>query len=164
MPNLLNKETIEHIYESAVDILATVGVEFDISSVRELFKKNGAKIDGKKAYFPPSLLVEALCLMPKYKYEPANIKRLVAASPFSNSPMILDDLTGQSRRDNIDNAIKMYQLAETSRLYKSVNPGVVDPESNDSDNQFIAQIAMLLKYSDKWPSLGLHATKSNKKY
>ncbi len=163
MPSLLNKETIESIYECAVDILSTLGVEFDMASARELFKKNGAKIEGKKVYLPPSLLAETLSLMPKYKYEPTNIKRLVAASPFSNSPMILDDVTGESRRGNIGDAVKMYQLAETSKLYESVNPGVVDPEGNGSDDQYIAQIAMLLKYSDKWPSLGLRATKSNTK-
>lgn len=163
MPNLLTKETIENIYECATDILATVGVEFDMSSAIELFKKNGAKIDGKKVYLSPSLLAKTLHLMPKYKHESTNIKRLVAASPFSNSPMILDDLTGQSRRGTISDAIKMYQLSETSELYKSVNPGVVDPEGNDSDDQFIAQIAMLLKYSDKWPNLGARATKSNTK-
>ena len=163
MPSLLNKETIESIYECAIDILATVGVEFDLSSARELFKKNGAKIDGKKVYLPPPLLSKILDMMPKYKYEPTNIKKLVAASPFSNSPMILDDFTGLSRRGNIGDAIKMYQLAETFNLYKSVNPGVVDPEGNDRDDQFIAQIAMLLKYSDKWPNLGLRASKSNTK-
>ena len=43
MQNVLNKETIESIYECATDILATVGVEFGMSSARELFKKNGAK-------------------------------------------------------------------------------------------------------------------------
>ncbi len=163
MPNLLSKETIESIYECAVDILATVGVEFNLSGARELFKKNGAIIDEKRVYIPSSLLAKALRLMPKYNNEPTNIKRLVAASPFSNSPMILDDITGQSRRGNIGDVIKMYQLAETSTLYKSVNPGVVDPEGNDSDDQFISQVAMLLKYSDKWPSLGLRATKSNTK-
>ena len=80
MPNLLTKEIIETIYELATDILATVGVEFDMSSARELFKKNGAKIDGKKVCLPPSLLAKTLRLMPKYNYEPTNIKRLVAVS------------------------------------------------------------------------------------
>ncbi|MDA3787440.1 MAG: trimethylamine methyltransferase family protein [Desulfobacula sp.] len=106
MPNLLTKETIEIIYESALDILSTLGVEFDMNSARELFKKNGAKIDGKKVLIPPFLLAEGLNLIPKYKYEPTNRKRLIAASPFSNSPMIRDDLTGQIRRGNIGDAIK----------------------------------------------------------
>ncbi len=114
-------------------------------------------------YLPPTLLADSLSLIPKYKYAPTGNKKLVAASPFSNSPMILDDISGQSRRGTIDDVIKMYQLAETSDLYQSVNPGVVDPEGNDSDDPYIAQIAMLLKYSDKWPSLGLCATRANTK-
>jgi trimethylamine--corrinoid protein Co-methyltransferase len=163
MPSLLNKETIERLYEGAVDILATVGVEFDSAGARELFKKNGAKADGKRVVFPPHLLSKTLDLMPRTQHLPANNKRLVAGSPFSNSPMILDDRTGQSRRGTIGDAVKMYQLTETSDLYKSANPGVADPEGNDGDDPFIAQVAMLLKYSDKWPSLGLRATRSNTK-
>jgi len=163
MPNLLNKETIETIYESAADILSTIGVEFDLSSARELFKKNGAKIDGKRVIIPSSLLSKNLNLMPKYNYKPTNRKRLYAASPFSNAPMVLDDVTGEIRQGTIADAIKMYQLAETSHLYKSINPGIVDPKGNDSEDKYLAQIAMLLKYSDKWPSLGFRATKSNAK-
>ena len=163
MPKLLNNETIESIYEKATDILATVGVEFELESARELFKKNDVKIDGKKVFISPSLLKKAMDLLPKVKYTPTQNRRLVAASPFSNAPMILDDSTGKSRRGNIEDAVKMYQLAETCDLYESVNPGVVDPEGNDSEDPYISQIAMMLKYSDKFPNLGLRATKSNTK-
>ncbi|MGD2187269.1 MAG: trimethylamine methyltransferase family protein, partial [Desulfobacterales bacterium] len=129
---LLNKETIESIYEKATDILATVGVEFEIDSVVELFKKNGAKVEGKRVFISQSLLKTALDSLPKFKYTPTQNKRLVAASPFSNAPMIIDDITGKIRRGSIQDAVKMYQLAETCDLYESINPGVVDPEDNDS--------------------------------
>ncbi len=162
MPNLLTREKIEAIYEYVTDILTRTGVEFDMESARDLFKKNGARIDGKRVYIHPSLLSKTLDLMPKHQYEPGHIKRLAAAAPFSNAPMILDDF-GQSRRGTLADAIKLYQLTETSDLYESSNAGVIDPEGNDSEDPFIAQIAMLLKYSDKRPSLGLRATKSNSK-
>lgn len=161
--DLLNKETIESIYDKATDILETVGVEFDLESAAELFKKNGAKVDGKKVFISSSLLKTALDSLPKFKYTPTNNKRLVAASPFSNTPMIIDDITGKIRRGNIQDAVKMYQLAETCDLYESINPGVVDPEGNDSEDQYISQIAMMLKYSDKFPNLSLRATKSSAK-
>ena len=163
MPNLLDKETIESIYEKATDILATVGVKFELDSTRELFKKHGAKVDEKIVFISPTLLDRALALLPKARYTPAGNKRLVAASPFSNAPMIIDDITGQSRRGNIRDAIKMYQLAETCDLYESINPGVVDPEDNDGEDQYISQIAMMLKYSDKFPNLSLRATKASAK-
>ncbi len=163
MPNLLTKEQIEIIYEAATDILSTVGVEFEMESALAIFKKNGVRVDGKRVFISPGFLADTLKLMPEFNYEPTGAKRLVAASPFSTSPMILDDATGESRRGTVEDAIKMYQLAETSDLYESVNPGVVDPIGNDAEDQFISQIAMLLKYSDKFPSLGLRATKSNTK-
>jgi trimethylamine--corrinoid protein Co-methyltransferase len=160
---LLNRETIESIYEKATDILTTVGVEFEMDSAVELFKKNGAKVEGKKVFISPSLLKTALDSLPRVKYTPTHNKRLVAASPFSNAPMIIDDITGKIRRGNIQDVVQMYQLAETCDLYESINPGVVDPEGNDSEDQYIGQIAMMLKYSDKFPNLSLRATKSNAK-
>lgn len=162
-PNLLTQEVIGTLYEQAKDLLATVGIRFCLASARDLFKKNGARVDGEKVHIPGHLLDRCMESMPKHRYEPAGMRRLVAGSPFSNAPMVLDDLTGQVRRGTVEDAVKMYQLAETSALYESVNPGVADPEGNDSGDQFIGQVAMLLKYSDKWPSLGLRATKSNTK-
>jgi trimethylamine---corrinoid protein Co-methyltransferase len=161
MPRLLDRETIEAIYEKALDILATIGVEFEVDSVLTLFKKNGAKVDGNRVFISPSLLEKALDTLPTVTYTPTGTKRLVAASPFSNAPMMIDDITGNIRRGNLQDAVKMYQLAETSDLYESVNPGVVDPEGNDSQDPYVGQIAMMLKYSDKFPSLSFRATKSN---
>lgn len=160
---LLNKETIETIFEKATDILETVGVEFDLESAQELFKKKGATVKGKKVFISPSLLKTALESLPRVKFTPTHHKRLVAASPFSNAPMIRDDNTGIFRRGNIQDAIKMYQLAETCDLYESINPGVSEPEGNDSADPYIGQIAMMLKYSDKFPNICFRATKSNTK-
>lgn len=158
---LLNEETIETIYENAGDLLATVGVEFETDGSLELFKENGAKVEGKRVFISKSLLDAALDSLPKVKYIPGQKKRLVAASPFSNAPMIRDDITGRFRHGNIHDAIRMYQLAETSDLYESINPGVSEPEGNDSEDPYIGQIAMMLKYSDKFPGICFRATKSN---
>lgn len=163
MANMLNENEIESIYEAAADILATVGVEFEMDSALELFKKNGVQVEGKRVFITKDFLADTLKLVPEFKYEPADTKRLIAISPFCNSPMIVDDATGVTRRGTVEDAVKMYQLAETSDLYECANPGVVDPEGNDCEDQYISQIAMLLKYSDKYPSLGLRATKSNTK-
>ena len=65
---LLNKETIETIYEKATDILATIGVEFESESVLNLFKINGAKVEGKRVFIMPSMLETALESLPKVKY------------------------------------------------------------------------------------------------
>ena len=76
---LLNKETIETIYEKARDILATVGVEFETDRSLALFKENGARIEGKRVFISKSLLDAALDSLPKVKYIPTPKKRLVAS-------------------------------------------------------------------------------------
>jgi len=163
MPNVLTKKGIETIYQSAEDILSTVGIEFEMESTLTLFRKKGVRVEGKRVFISPDLLAKTLKLMPEYKYEVTHTRRLAGVSPFCNSPMLLDDSTGKIRRGSIEDAVKMYQLGETSEIYEAANPGVVDPEGNDCEDQYLSQIAMLLKYSDKYPSLGLRATQSNTK-
>ena len=163
-PALLDRETIASITDQAADILADIGVAFETDSARDLFKKHGAAVHGKRVKIPASLLEQALKTLPEPTRALAGKKRVAASSPFGNAPMIKDDDTGQFRRGTIADAVKMYQLAGTSDLYASANPGVVDPEGNDSEDPFLGQIAMMLKYSDLRPAIGLRATGSNTRH
>jgi trimethylamine--corrinoid protein Co-methyltransferase len=144
----------------AIKIVEDVGVRFESEVVRELFKKRGARVEGDKVFIPRHLMEEALETTPKQDYSVPIQKRVVAATPFSNAPFILDDDSGAIRRCNIGDAIKMYQINETSSLYECANPGCADPVDNDAPDQFVSQVAMVLKYSDKYPSIGLRATSS----
>jgi trimethylamine--corrinoid protein Co-methyltransferase len=160
MRKLVDDVTIQNAYMQAIEIIENVGVRFDSEAARELFIKRGARVEGDKVFIPRHLMEEALETTPKQDYSVPAQKRVVAATPFSNAPFILDDDTGAIRRCNIADAIKMYQINETSSLYECANPGCADPVDNDAPDQFVAQIAMALKYSDKYPSIGLRATSS----
>jgi trimethylamine---corrinoid protein Co-methyltransferase len=160
MRKLVDDVTLQNAYMQAIEIIENVGVRFESEAVRELFKERGARVEGDKVFVPCHLLEEALATTPKQDYSVPAQKRVIAATPFSNAPFILDDDTGAIRRCNIADAIKMYQINETSSLYECTNPGCADPVDNDAPDQFVAQVAMALKYSDKYPSIGLRATKS----
>ncbi len=163
-PALLDRETIASICEQAAGILADIGVAFETDSARDLFRKHGATIHGKQVKIPASLLEQALKNLPEPTGALTGKKSVAASSPFGNAPMIKDEHTGQFRRGTIADAVKMYQLAGTSDLYASANPGVADPEGNDNDDPFLGQIAMMLKYSDRRPAIGLRATGSNTRH
>jgi len=161
MRKFVDEATLQNAYMMALDIIENTGVCFESETVKELFKRREARIDGHKVYIPRHLIEEALSSTPKQDYSAPVRKRVVAATPFSNAPFILDDGTGLVRRCDIADAVKFYQINETSSLYECTNPGCADPEGNDASDQFVAQIAMALKYSDKYPSFGLRATASN---
>jgi len=160
MNKLVDDATIQNAYMQAIKIIEQVGVRFESETVREFFKKRGAQVEGDKVFLSQNLMEEALETTPKQDYRVPAQKRVVAATPFSNAPFILDDATGAIRRCNIGDAIKMYQVNETSSLYECANPGCADPVDNDAEDQFVSQIAMVLKYSNKYPSIGLRATSS----
>jgi trimethylamine---corrinoid protein Co-methyltransferase len=160
MRKFVDDVTIQNAYMQAIEIIENVGVRFESEAVRELFKKRGARVEGDQVFIPRHLAEEALESTPKQDYHLPPPKKVVAATPSSNAPFILDDDTGAIRRCNIADAVKMYQINETSSLYECTNPGCADPVDNDAPDQFVAQVAMALKYSDKYPSIGLRATKS----
>lgn len=161
MRRFVDECTLQNAYQKTIEVMENVGVRFESEAVREVLKTRGARVEGDLVYIPGRLLEEALNTTPKQDYGTSASKRVAAATPFSNAPFILDDDTGVIRRCNIDDAIKLYQINETSSLYECANPGCADPTGNDAPDQFVAQVAMTLKYSNKYPSIGLRATGSN---
>ena len=161
MRKFVDEATLQDAYMMALDIIENAGIRFESEVVREQFKKRDARIEGDMVFIPRHLIEEALGSTPKQDYSTPSQKRVVAATPFSNAPFLLDDETGTINRCSIDDAIKFYKINETSSLYECTNPGCADPLGNDAQDQFVAQIAMSLKYSDKYPSFGLRATASN---
>lgn len=160
MNQFVDEATINDMYAQAVEIMGVVGVVFESEDARELFRKHGATIEGEKVRIPHHLIEEALGTTPKQDYSIPAKKRVVASTPFGNAPFILDEDTGIIRRCNIEDAIRFYQINETSTLYECTNPGCADPLGIDAPDQFVAQTAMALKYSDKYPNFGLRATSS----
>jgi trimethylamine--corrinoid protein Co-methyltransferase len=160
MRKFVNDATIQDAYVQALEIIENVGVRFDSEVAREFLKERSARVEGDKVFIPHQLMQEALQTTPKQDYGVSARKRVVAATPFSNAPFIIDGDTGAIRRCNIGDAVRMYQVNETSSLYECANPGCADPVDNDAHDQFVSQIAMVLKYSDKYPSIGLRATRS----
>lgn len=163
MSHILEKKDLETIYEKAVEILETIGITFGTEKALNLLRENGARIDGNKAFISESLLKKCLDRLPKYDYAEEGPKRITATSPFGMVPTILDDETGAYRSGTIADVVKMYQLTQTSDFYECASPCVIDPVDNDAEDQYVAQIAMLLRYSDKWPSVGIRATAQNSK-
>ena len=163
MKTFLDTNSLENAVSAVFDILENAGVRFEDEKAREVFLSHGADVKEDIVYIPRHVAEEALQSAPKQDYTQPGVKRIAAATPFSNAPFLVDDLTGKIRRCNVEDAIRFYQINETADLYECANPGCADPEGIETEDSFVAQIAMMLKYSAKYPSVGLRATGSNAK-
>ena len=166
MRTCVDDATIQDALMQAFDIVENVGVVFENENGGDRYDaiaRRGAPVEGDRVFFPRRLLEEALETTPKMDYGDHVQKRVFAANPFGNAPFILDDETGEIRRCVIADAVQLYQVAETSALYECTNPGCADPVDNDAPDGFVSQVAMALKYSAKYPAIGLRATGNSAK-
>lgn len=161
MRAFLDQESLGNSIAAVYDILERTGVRFESSKACELFREHGALIEGDIVRMPRKLVDEALEAVPKMEYGEAHAPRIASASLFSDAPFIIDELNGSIRRCTVSDQIKLYKLNDTSEIYEMATPGCADPEDIRSEDGFVAQIAMLLKYSVKYPSIGIRATSSN---
>ncbi|OKY78407.1 MAG: Trimethylamine:corrinoid methyltransferase, MttB2 [Candidatus Methanohalarchaeum thermophilum] len=57
---MLNEEDLKQIHESSMDILENTGVEVPNEKIRDLFKENGAEVDGDRVCIPETLVEESI--------------------------------------------------------------------------------------------------------
>lgn len=163
MPRILDPERSRDVYARVVEILEKVGVIFSSEDSRKLFAAHGAKTRGETVFIPAKLLELALSLLPDCEFDPARPKKVAATSPFGNVQTLYDEQRQVFRRGTLEDAVKMYRLTQTSALYECANPAIVDPLGNDAPDPYVGQIAVLLRYTDKWISSGMRATAANAK-
>ena len=160
MLKLLDADTIEEIMRQASDVLDSIGVKFESPRAIEIFRNAGAETDGYNVKISPRMLKDCLDMMPDFEYEPEE-RKVLAGAMFGNVPTIYDLKSNTYRRATLEDTIKMYKLCETSDLYDCVNPSTVDPSGITAEDLYTAQLAMNLKYSDKYLSNGMRATAQN---
>ncbi len=163
MARILKDLDLQNTYTYATDLLDHVGIVFDSEQSRDLFAKHGATVEGTTVKIPPSMVEQALRTLPDYEYGDPSNKKLVATSPFGNVPVLYDAELQTHRRSKLADAVKMFQLTQTSDLYECCNCAVLEPTDNDADDLYIGQVAMSLRYCDKYISSGMRATAGNAK-
>ena len=162
MLRLLTPETVEEIMDKAAHIMETIGVKFDHPRALETFRKAGASVDGLNVKISRSMLEQALKDMPAQEYE-VNERRVGAGAMFGNVPVIYDDRKDIFRQVSLEDTIKVYKLVETSDLYESSNPSTVDPWDLNAEDLYVTQLAIYLKYSNKYLANGMRAIAKNAK-
>ncbi|MEG2418066.1 MAG: trimethylamine methyltransferase family protein, partial [Eubacterium sp.] len=118
----LSQKQMEDIHQATLDILENCGVEMHSETVRNLFKKHGATIDGVVVKIPPNLVNNAVESCPSsFRLEAPNANRSVTVGhneelllcPSTTTPFIIDD-EFQRRNATFEDSYKFYKLVQSS--------------------------------------------------
>ena len=149
-------EAVEAIHQNTLRILEEIGIQFLSESSLELLKKNGVKVVGKRAYFTPKQVMDALDVAVKEftvyarnpKYNVNMNTRDLYMTPGYGSPSVCE-ADGKVRPSTFDDFLKLCVIVQESEEF-SINGGILaQPCDLDAEISAEAMIYATLCRSDK---------------
>lgn len=151
----VDKSDLQLIHESTLEILSNIGIKFSGQKALDLFKKNGAKVDGNIVFIDEKLLNRALASIPKsFTLKGRTSDRDVvigegntAFAPASGPVFVTK---GSIRKPaTCDDFTKLTKLIETSKTINIASAVVTEPQDIPLEKRNLFRIATCLKYSSK---------------
>jgi len=140
---LLSEAQVSKIYDTSLEILERVGIEVYEEKLLELLKDGGAKVKGKRAYIPPTLVEESLEIAPRkiliHSREGEIAIRLEGDNSYfgngSDCPNVRDPYTGERRRATKKDIERLTVVCDALPNLDFVMPGAIpsDVPSSVSD-------------------------------
>ncbi len=117
---VLSKRQIENIHQASLDILSRTGMIFEHEAVRDLLKKNGARVDGERVRIPANLVDQALAAAPSslllYDRHDRPAMDLGGARSYfgtgSDTPFYVDPYTGARRKTDRESVATVARLCD----------------------------------------------------
>lgn len=147
-----NQDDAAFVHEQSLKVLAETGCVFDDEKALDIFRKNGARVDGTTVYFTKELVDKALSTVvdsfelyrpdgTRYAMGKGSKCMCTAGSP----PYILED--GKFRFAVMDDYIKICKLVQTSDCLDMTHLNLCDTYDIDRNERAYHMMAALLRYT-----------------
>lgn len=161
---VLSREQLERAHALTLEVLRSKGVLFHSETARDVLAAHGAKVDGRRVAFPPSLVERCLSQCPAgFLWRARDAEKSVYAGEGQEGVLVMQDhgpvyvqeRGGDRRHGTMRDVIGFYKLGQTSRVNAVVGQCTVDPHEVDAPNKHLLVTHQLLKHTDKpilsWP-------------
>nr|WP_321469016.1 trimethylamine methyltransferase family protein [uncultured Desulfobulbus sp.] len=156
---VISSDRFEEIHQASVKVLSETGIQFHCDEALEMFKKNGAKVEGKTVFITEKMVSDALATCPEsFTWTARNPEKTVTVGEGflvqpNVGPVFIQDMEGGRRKATIGdyaNVIRVCQEAEHVHLNGTIP---VDPSDVASDKKHLHMMHAILKNTDK-PIIG----------
>lgn len=157
---VLTQNDIEKIHENTLRILENIGVEITYEPAREILKKAGAKLDGKKVLFPHELVERERKNVPSsftmYARNPEknvilSTENTIYAGP--NCPPFVTDLDRGRRNGTLSDFIDIIKICDRLENVDVQSQIPCEPGDVEVEKRPDVMLYNTLKYSEK-PFMG----------
>jgi trimethylamine--corrinoid protein Co-methyltransferase len=139
-------------------ILEETGVVFHSEEALEICKKQGAKVNGSIAYFPPKMVSQALEYAPEtfrwrarnhaYSVTVGDQKERLLFQP-NGGPIFIQDLENGRRKATLEDFANIIKLCHASEVVSLIGSFPVDPSDVNLDDKHLYMMYEILRNTDK---------------
>ncbi|MEG0377082.1 MAG: trimethylamine methyltransferase family protein [Eubacterium sp.] len=152
------QEELDAIHEATLEVLKNVGVNFHEEESLEIFRRNGARVDGTTVFIEQKLLEKALSTAPSHFDWVGRENKVTIGDGGSISVPCYGPIY-RKKGDRIcdivpQDYVDVTKLHETSSIFDAGNPNVMEPIAIPRTIRRNYQMATALKYHTK-PIMGM---------
>jgi trimethylamine--corrinoid protein Co-methyltransferase len=152
---VISKQDYNRIHEASLKVLKETGIVFHNEEALQIFKKHGAKIEGKTAYFSKSMVEKALGSCPdKYTFQARDDARSVTVGEgfllaTNAGPIYVQDLDDGRRLGKLEDFAKIQKFYQASDVVSIVGYTPVDPSDIAPEERHLHIMYEILKNTNK---------------
>jgi trimethylamine---corrinoid protein Co-methyltransferase len=154
------EQDVRKIHEATLRVLETVGVDFGYEPAIDVFKKAGCKVDGRRVFFSPKMVMDQVRNAPaEYTLQARNPEKNVtiggdhiAYIPCYGPPFV-HDLDRGRRSSTLEDYTNFVKLAYASRSMDITGGMMAEPNDIPNERRNAEMLYASMRYSDK-PFMG----------
>ncbi len=154
--SIISADELESIHRASLQVLAEIGMDFNLPEAREILKNAGAKLDGERVRFDPAMIEEVIATAPAefnfHARNPENDQRVGGnAMMFGTvgSPPNCSDLDGGRRSGNRADYQKFLKLAQFFNCIGFIAGYPVEPTDVHASIRHLEALRDIVTLTDK---------------
>ncbi len=155
--DLMSEEELLQVHNASLEVLEKSGIGLAHVAARKILKKNGARIDGEKVYFPGKLVEEQLAAAPRgFTLHARNPEKSVVIggantilAPGYGAPFVMDLELGKRRNATFADYIAFTKLTGASENMDMAGGVLVEPTDIPDKLRHARMFHAAVKYTDK---------------
>ena len=161
----ISEEEMEWIHGASLKILEETGVVFHSAEALAIFKKHGAKVNGKTVYFPKKMVNQALKTSPEtYRWRARNDEHSVTVGDKkeklllqpNGGPVFIQDFDMGRRPATLEDFGNIIKICQASDEVSLVGSFPVEPGEIRQEEKHLNMMYTTLKNTDK-PVIAIEA-------
>jgi trimethylamine--corrinoid protein Co-methyltransferase len=155
-----DQESIEMIHDKSLFILENIGVAIQSAEACEIFKKNGAKVEGENVFIPRKMVEDAIAACPsQFEWYGRGNTVMVGGGKSLVFPSYGPNYVVENnimRKPDTNDFKNFHRLHESSDVLDGGTPYILEPQDVPADIRSNYRMATTLKYHTK-PVMGMTA-------